>query len=96
MSVLSPLLMIVFPAAVIAAAVKDATTFTIPNWLCAAAALAFFPVALFCGLSPAGYGMALLLFVAPALVLLLRLSQQSRLDEDELAALAAENVPGGP
>jgi cytochrome d ubiquinol oxidase subunit II len=39
---------------------------------------------------------ALLLFVAPALVLLLRLSQQSRLDEDELAALAAENVPGGP
>ena len=42
MSALSPLLMVVFPAAVVAAAVRDATTFTIPNWLCAAAALAFY------------------------------------------------------
>jgi prepilin peptidase CpaA len=56
--------MVVFPAAVIVAAVRDATTFTIPNWLCAVAALAFFPVALACGLSPMGYLLALGLFVA--------------------------------
>ena len=55
--------MVVFPAAVIFAAVRDATTFTIPNWLCAAAALAFFPVAALCGLAPLGYALALGLFV---------------------------------
>ena len=64
MNSLTPLLMLVFPVAVIAAAVRDATTFTIPNWLCAASALAFFPVAFACGLTPMGYALALGLFVA--------------------------------
>ncbi len=40
------LLLAVFPAGVIAAAVKDATCFTIPNWISGLLALAFVPVAL--------------------------------------------------
>ncbi len=40
------LLLAIFPAGVIVAALKDATSFTIPNWISAALALAFFPVAL--------------------------------------------------
>jgi prepilin peptidase CpaA len=40
------LLLAVFPAGVIAAALKDATSFTIPNWISAALVLAFVPVAL--------------------------------------------------
>ena len=40
------LLLAVFPAGVIAAALKDATSFTIPNWISIALVLAFFPVAL--------------------------------------------------
>jgi prepilin peptidase CpaA len=40
------LLLAVFPAGVIAAALKDATSFTIPNWISAGLVLSFFPVAL--------------------------------------------------
>jgi prepilin peptidase CpaA len=40
------LLLAVFPAGVIVAALKDATSYTIPNWISAALALGFFPVAL--------------------------------------------------
>ena len=40
------LLLTIFPAGVIVAALKDATSFTIPNWVSGAIALAFFPVAL--------------------------------------------------
>jgi prepilin peptidase CpaA len=40
------LLLAVFPAGVIVAALKDATSFTIPNWISAALVLAFAPVAL--------------------------------------------------
>lgn len=64
MNTIAPFLMVVFPAAVIFAALRDATTFTIPNWLCASAALLFFPVALASGLPLQGYLMALGLFVA--------------------------------
>ena len=39
-------LLALFPAGVIVAALKDATSFTIPNWLSGLLALAFFPVAL--------------------------------------------------
>ena len=46
----SSLLLIAFPAGVIAAAIKDATSYTIPNLLCAALALAFAPAALAAGL----------------------------------------------
>ena len=64
MNAIMPFLLVLFPAAVIFAALRDATTFTIPNWLCAVAALLFFPVALASGLPPQGYLMALGLFVA--------------------------------
>jgi prepilin peptidase CpaA len=49
-SVLAHLIVAVFPAGAIAAAVYDATTFTIPNRLSLALAAAFFPVALILGL----------------------------------------------
>jgi prepilin peptidase CpaA len=49
-SVLAHLLVAVFPAGAIAAAVLDATSFTIPNRLTIALAAAFFPVALLLGL----------------------------------------------
>ena len=38
--------LILFPAMVIVAAMRDVTTFTIPNWISFAGILAFFPVAL--------------------------------------------------
>jgi prepilin peptidase CpaA len=40
------LVLAVFPAGVIVAALKDATSFTIPNWISAGLVLAFLPVAL--------------------------------------------------
>jgi prepilin peptidase CpaA len=40
------LMLAIFPAGVIAAALKDATSFTIPNWISAALVVIFFPVAL--------------------------------------------------
>lgn len=52
---LYPLVAAIFPAMVIVAALRDTTTMTIPNWLCAAGALAFLPVALVSGM---GVGMA--------------------------------------
>lgn len=64
MNATAPLLLVVFPGAVVFAALRDATTFTIPNWLCACAALLFFPVALASGLPLNGYLTALGLFVA--------------------------------
>ena len=50
-------LLLVFPAGVIAAAVYDATSYTIPNRLSAALALAFAPVALLLGLSLGEFGL---------------------------------------
>ncbi|RFC41465.1 MAG: prepilin peptidase CpaA [Verrucomicrobia bacterium] len=46
MSVLHTLLMLAFPALVIVAALKDLTSFTIPNWISLALAAAFVPAAL--------------------------------------------------
>lgn len=46
---LQTLLLAVFPALVIVAGLKDATSFTIPNWISAAAVAAFFPAALASG-----------------------------------------------
>ncbi len=40
------LLLAIFPAGVIAAALKDMVSFTIPNWISAALAVAFVPIAL--------------------------------------------------
>lgn len=49
----------IFPAVVILAALRDATTMTIPNWLCAAGALLYLPAALIAGVSPATMGIGL-------------------------------------
>ncbi len=50
------MLVSIFPAALIGAALRDATSYTIPNWLSAALAIAFFPTAWAIGLSPAIVG----------------------------------------
>ena len=46
-----PLLAALFPALTIVAALKDVTSFTIPNWISLALLLAFPPAALICGVS---------------------------------------------
>lgn len=57
---LAALLLILFPAGVIVAALKDATSFTIPNWVSGAIVLAFFPVALIVQLPLGAFGVCLL------------------------------------
>jgi prepilin peptidase CpaA len=52
MHMLVPLALSIFPALVIAAALSDLTTMTIPNKISAALILAFYPTALLAGLSP--------------------------------------------
>ena len=51
-------LMIVFPALAIAAALSDATTMTIPNWISATLVVAFFPAALAAGSTLPQIGLA--------------------------------------
>jgi prepilin peptidase CpaA len=48
-----------FPALVIVAAVKDATSFTIPNWISLALAAAFVPAAMFGGVELPTFGLHL-------------------------------------
>jgi prepilin peptidase CpaA len=50
MPVLQILPLIIFPALVVGAALRDATSYTIPNWLSLAAAGLFFPAAFAVGL----------------------------------------------
>lgn len=50
-SALQAALLLIFPVLVIVAALRDVTSFTIPNWLNGALALAFFPAAFALGLS---------------------------------------------
>ena len=52
------LVLAVFPALVIVAAVHDLTTFTIPNWISLALVALFLPAALIAGLSLGQLGMA--------------------------------------
>jgi prepilin peptidase CpaA len=59
MSVLALLFLAVFPAALVAAAVKDVTSFTIPNRIPALLALAFLPAALLAHLPAAALGLHL-------------------------------------
>ncbi len=59
MQIIQTLFLAAFPVLVIIAALKDATSFTIPNWLSGALVLAFFPAALALGLNPSGYGVHL-------------------------------------
>jgi prepilin peptidase CpaA len=48
--------LLVFPALVIVGALKDATSYTIPNWISAVLILAFFPAAFALGAAPAAIG----------------------------------------
>jgi prepilin peptidase CpaA len=52
-------LLLVFPALVVIAALKDVTSFTIPNWISLALIAAFAPAALFSGASLAQIGLCL-------------------------------------
>jgi prepilin peptidase CpaA len=60
-------LALAFPALAIVAALRDATTMTIPNWISAALGLLFVPAALFAGLPMAALGWALAAGVAALL-----------------------------
>lgn len=57
MNLLQAVSLTVFPALVIVAALRDLTSFTIPNWISAALALAFLPAALLAGLSGSAMGL---------------------------------------
>jgi prepilin peptidase CpaA len=59
MSFLNLLVAGLFPAVVIFAALRDATTMTIPNWLCGVGALMFVPAALISGMNLGTAGIAL-------------------------------------
>jgi prepilin peptidase CpaA len=54
-------LLALFPAGVIVAALKDAVSFTIPNWVSGLLALAFLPAALVAHLPPAAIGLSVLI-----------------------------------
>lgn len=64
MFALQTLAVLVLPALAIVAALSDAASYTIPNRLTAAVALAFAPAALLCGLAPAVLGVSLLVGLA--------------------------------
>jgi prepilin peptidase CpaA len=61
-------LLVLFPALAILAALSDATSMTIPNWISAALALAFFPAALLVGLPTGQIGISVALGVAALMV----------------------------
>ena len=52
-------LLLVFPALAIVGALKDLTSYTIPNWISLALLVAFVPAALVCGASLATIGLCL-------------------------------------
>lgn len=52
-------LLLIFPALVVVAALKDVTSYTIPNWISLALIAAFAPVALVSGASLAALGLCL-------------------------------------
>lgn len=56
-----------FPALVIVAGMRDAVSFTIPNWISVALGAAFFPAALAMGASPAEIGLSAAVGVAALL-----------------------------
>ena len=57
MSMIAAAPLLVFPALVTIAGLKDLTSYTIPNWISAVLAVAFFPAALVLGLSAATIGL---------------------------------------
>ena len=58
MNVLASILIAVFPLLVIVAALKDVTSFTIPNWISIGLVAVFYPAALAAGVSLGGIGVA--------------------------------------
>ena len=54
-------LLFVFPVLVILGALRDLTSFTIPNWISGLLILAFFPAALLVGIAPMAIGAHLLI-----------------------------------
>jgi len=56
-SILQALLLLVFPVLVIVAALRDVTSFTIPNWISGLLILAFIPAAFALGLDAGQMGM---------------------------------------
>jgi len=61
-------LLILFPALVIVAALSDATSMTIPNWISAILTAAFLPAALACGLGWSQIGLSVGIGIAALLV----------------------------
>lgn len=59
MSVLQSAFALIFAGLVIVAALKDVTSFTIPNWISIALVLAFLPAALAAGVAPTEFGLHL-------------------------------------
>jgi prepilin peptidase CpaA len=57
-------LLFAFPALVIVGAMRDAVSFTIPNWISIALGAAFFPAALVLGAEPGQIGVACLIGMA--------------------------------
>lgn len=58
---LQTLLLFAFPALVVVGAMRDAVSFTIPNWVSIALAAAFLPAAVAMGAGPAQIGLACLI-----------------------------------
>ncbi|MFI4933201.1 MAG: prepilin peptidase [Caulobacterales bacterium] len=61
--------LLVYAALVIIAALKDLSTFTIPNWISAALAIAFVPAALIIGLTHGASGLSLAMSIGLNLAL---------------------------
>jgi prepilin peptidase CpaA len=68
MQIIQFALLLVFPALVVIAALKDVTSFTIPNWISLALIVAFVPTALLSGASLAAIGLCLAVGVGALLV----------------------------
>ena len=60
---ITALLILLFPALVLIGGMKDATSFTIPNWISLALIAAFLPAALLAGVGIAQIGLAVLIGV---------------------------------
>ncbi len=61
-------LLMIFPALAIVAALKDVTSYTIPNWISLALIVAFFPTALVSGAAWPGIGLCLAIGVGGLLL----------------------------
>lgn len=60
--------LIVFPALVIWAGIKDGTNYTIPNWISATLALAYVPIAVLVGMGLGQIGLSILVTLAVLII----------------------------